>query len=154
MYLIAAARAGDDDASFPSGHPAHRAAARAGKVAVLFIHPLLPFPGNTAADGPPDLLHEPCVLRPALLQIAGKHPEQCQQGDDPGHGADDAVCQRHLLPQKNVDDIQYQSRPDHGQRQPVHTVAPVHEARQRVADTLQEVHKTVPLPSASTPQVF
>lgn len=55
---------------------------------------------------------------------------------------------------KNVDDIQYQSRPDHGQRQPVHTVAPIHEARQRVANTLQEVHKTVPLPSASTPQVF
>ena len=59
--------------------------------------PLLPFPGHTSADGPPDLLHELRVLRPALLQIAGKHPEQCQQGDDPGHGAEDAVCQRHLL---------------------------------------------------------
>ena len=31
---------------------------------MLFIHPLLPFPGHTSADGPPDLLHELRVLGP------------------------------------------------------------------------------------------
>ena len=76
VYLVAAAGAGDDDTPLPSGYAAHRAAAGAGEVPVLLVHPLLAASGDASAHRPPDLLHEPCVLPAPLLQIPGKHPEQ------------------------------------------------------------------------------
>ena len=154
VYLVAAAGAGDDDAPLPSGYAAHRAAAGAGEVPVLLVHPLLAASGDAPAHRPPDLLHEPCVLPAPLLQIPGKHPEQRPQHQNTRRKTDDAVYRRLALPQEHIDEVQQDRRPQHGQPQLIHTVAPVHETRQRVAYALQKVHSTVPLRPAAMPQVL
>ena len=157
VYLVAAAGAGDNDAALPLRHTAHRAALGAGKVAMVLIHPLLLVSGDAAADGIPDLRHKAGVFRPALFQIAGKHTVQRQEHDDRGHEAHNAVCRRLPVPQEYVDDVQQQRRPDHGQAEAIHAVAAIHEARQRVADALEEVHKNkAPLPGnySNTDEIF
>ena len=140
VYLVAAAGAGDDDAALPLRHAAHRAALGAGEVAVVLIHPLLPVSGDAAADGIPNLFHKAGVLRPALFQIAGKHTVQRQKYNDCGNETQNAVHRRLLVPQENVDNIQQQRRPDHGQAEAVDTVTAIHKTRKRVADALEEVH--------------
>ena len=109
---------------------------------------------DAPAHRPPDLLHEPCVLTAPLLQIPGKHPEQRPQHQNTRRKTDDAVYRRLALPQEHIDEVQQDRRPQHGQPQLIHTVAPVHETRQRVAYALQKVHSTVPLRPAAMPQVF
>ena len=116
------------------------AAAGAGDVAMVLIHPLLLVSGDAAADGIPDLRHKAGVFRPALFQIAGKHTVQRQEHDNGGHEAHNAVCRRLSVPQEYVDDVQQQRRPDHGQAEAVDTVTAIHKTRKRVADALEKVH--------------
>ena len=130
----AALGAGDDDAALAPGYPAHRAAVGAGEILVL----LVPAAGQGLPQGIDHLVHISRILCPALGQVLGKHAKHHPNGQHHGHRRQNAVG--HLVPDKEVDHVQNNGRPEGHEPQLVHAVAPIHEPGQGVANFLEEIH--------------
>ena len=132
---------GDDDLPLAHRHPADGPAVLAGEVPVVLVGPagggVLP-----PALEPPDKVHPFLVLRPALVEIPGEHPEQdIEYQSREKHRenvGDEAVSQRRA--DHHLRQPQHQIRPKQRPVQLVHAVAAVHEPDHPVPHPLKNAH--------------